>query len=60
MAARRGNHRRGVVFGKFCQYLAVAQLGPSIGFDAASLLGVAPVLLAMLVLKQRSPRVYRG
>jgi hypothetical protein len=43
--------------GKFLQHLGVAYLEPVIGFDSASVVGIAPFLLALLVLKSKFPAV---
>jgi hypothetical protein len=44
----------GVAGAKVAQYAAVDYLGPAIGFDAASVAGLAPVLLLYIWLACRS------
>ena len=46
----------GVALGKVAQYGAVTLVGNRIGFEAASALGIAPVIVAALWLKGRHPR----
>ncbi|MBB4616695.1 hypothetical protein [Sphingomonas abaci] len=46
----------GVVIGKWCQYTAVAYLAGWLGFEAASLIGLAPFVAALLVLTAHHPR----
>lgn len=41
--------------GKICQYVGVAYLGPEIGFDAASAVGIMPFLIALMILRSRFP-----
>jgi hypothetical protein len=47
-----------VALAKASQYAAVSRLGPAIGFDAASLLGVAPVVIVAAGVRRhwRRPR----
>ena len=51
-----------VVIGKCCQKTRVAYLGTTLGFEGASLIGLAPFLGAMLLLKARYPQhfAFRG
>ena len=46
----------GVVIGKWCQYTGVAYLAGTLGFEGASLIGLAPFVVALLLLKARYPR----
>lgn len=39
----------GVAIGKCCQYAAVAAVGPHLGFLAASLVGVVPFVVGILI-----------
>ncbi|NEM46419.1 MAG: hypothetical protein G3W66_21115 [Xanthomonas perforans] len=48
----------GVILGKFCQYGAVALLQPRMGFTTASAVGLAPFVMALIVLKSRYPRYF--
>jgi hypothetical protein len=47
------------IAGKICQYAAVELLGPTLGFELASLVGLAPCLGALIVLSTRYPRFFR-
>lgn len=47
-----------VTIGKICQYAAVALLQPRLGFTGASLVGLAPFVTALIVLKSRYPRYF--
>ncbi len=46
----------GVTLGKMAQYGAVELVGDRIGFEAASALGLTPILGAAIWLKNRHPR----
>jgi hypothetical protein len=46
-----------VALAKASQYAAVSQLGPAIGFDAASLLGAAPVVIVAAIMQRRRRRL---
>ncbi len=47
-----------VVFGKACQYAAVGALGDRLGFEVASIIGLAPFFGVLAVLKARYPRYF--
>jgi hypothetical protein len=45
-----------VALAKASQYAAVSRIGPAIGFDAASLLGAAPVVIVAAIMQRRRRR----
>lgn len=47
-----------VVVGKACQYAAVDALGDRLGFEVASIAGLAPFFGVLAVLKARYPRYF--
>lgn len=52
----------GFVIGKWCQYASVEYLGDRLGFTGASIVGLAPFMAGIVVLKAKYPHVlaYRG
>jgi hypothetical protein len=48
----------GLVAGKLCQLAPLALLKPRLGFDLASLAGLAPFVSALLWLSARHPRYF--
>ena len=48
----------GVIVGKLCQFAALALLEPRLGFDLASLAGLAPFLAVLLWLRAKYPRFF--
>jgi hypothetical protein len=48
----------GYTVGKVCQYCAVAYLGARLGFEYASLVGLTPFVVLLVLLKARYPRYF--
>lgn len=46
----------GFVIGKMCQYTAVEYLEDRLGFNIASMIGIAPFITLLVYLKVRHPR----
>lgn len=49
-----------IAFAKFIQFAAVDALGGSLGFNLASLVGVAPVILLYFVAAAKLPDPFKG
>ena len=48
----------GCAVGKMCQYCAVAYLGARLGFEYASLVGLTPFVVMLVLLRERYPRYF--